>query len=199
MADRTNGDEAVPPGWSYSPSSWGQRLPIVGLATLGFAIAMYLALYQWRVIGHVWEPFFGSGSEHILRETWVSRLLPVPDAFLGAMGYFADAVAGVIGGTRRWRTMPWIVIIFGLLVGPFGLISILLVLSQPLLFGTYCTLCLASALISVLMIWPAMDEMLASLQHLKRRRDAGDSLWRAIWGLSTDVSSAGSTQTAAMK
>jgi hypothetical protein len=51
----------------------------------------------------------------------------------------------------------------------------------------------------MLMIWPAMDEMLASLQHLKRQRDAGDSLWRTFWGLSTDVSSAGSTQTAAMK
>ena len=46
-----------------------------------------------------------------------------------------------------------------------------------------CTLFLASALISVLMIGPAADEMLASLQFLKRARLQGHSLWRAFWGI----------------
>lgn len=32
-------------------------------------------------------------------------------------GYLLDAVAGIIGGPRRWRSMPWIVILFGLAVG----------------------------------------------------------------------------------
>jgi hypothetical protein len=41
---------------------------------------------------------------------------------------------------------------------------------QPLLVHGWCTLCLTSALISVLMIGPAMDELLTSLQFLKRRR-----------------------------
>ena len=47
----------------------------------------------------------------------------------------------------------------------------------------WCTLCLASALISLVMIGPAMDEFLASLQHLRRVFDEGGSLWRAFWGL----------------
>src|SRR4051794_28170746 len=92
----------TPPGWRHNPSSWAQRLPLVGVAMVGFGIALYLALYQWRVIGDVWEPFFGNGSRIILNSS-VSQLLPIPDAALGALGYLADAVAGVIGGRRRWE------------------------------------------------------------------------------------------------
>ena len=173
----------IPPGWDDNPSSWSQRLPIVALALAGFGIAMYLALYQWDVFASVWEPFFGEGSRVILTSS-ISRLLPVPDAALGAFGYLLDAVAGVIGGRQRWRTMPWIVVVFGLAVGPLGAVSIALVMSQPLVVGAWCTLCLASAVISVLMIGPAMDEFLASLQYLKRQHLQEGSLWRAFWGLS---------------
>ena len=173
----------IPPGWDNNPSSWSQRLPIIALALAGFGIAMYLALYQWGVFASAWEPFFGEGSRVILTSS-ISRLLPVPDAALGAFGYLLDAVAGVIGGRQRWRTMPWIVVVFGLAVGPLGAVSILLVIFQPVLFDAWCTLCLASALISLLMIGPAMDEFLASLQYLKRQHLQGRSLWRAFWGRS---------------
>ena len=184
-ADNTNASKN-PHGWSYNPSEWSQRLPIVGLATLGFGIAAYLALYQWRAVEWVWEPFFGDGSEKILNSN-VSRILPIPDAALGAMGYLADAVTGIIGGTKRWRTMPWIVIVFGLAIGPLGAVSILLVILQPVLFGTWCTLCLGSAVISLLMIGPALDEMLASLQFLQSERDKGRSLWKVFLGLDPDA------------
>ena len=30
------------------------------------------------------------------------------------------AVAGLVGGTGRWRAMPWTVIVFGVAVGPLG-------------------------------------------------------------------------------
>ena len=174
-------DRDSPPGWDYNPSSWKQRLPLVGLAMLGFGIALYLALYQLGVFESVWEPFFGRGSETILH-SWVSRILPVSDAALGAFSYVLDAVTGVIGGRKRWRTMPWMVVLFGIAVGPLGAASVLLVILQPVLFGTWCTLCLASAVVSVVMIGPAMDEVLASLQHLRRERARGVSLWRAFWG-----------------
>jgi uncharacterized membrane protein len=178
-------DPDAPPGWDYNPASWPQRLPIIGLALVGFGIAMYLALYQWRVVTWVWDPFFGKGSETIL-DSKVSKILPHPftDAFLGALGYLADAVTGAIGGRRRWRTMPWIVILFGLLVGPLGAVSILLVILQPVMFSAWCTLCLTTAAISVLMIGPAMDEFLASLQHVVRAKRAGRSVWQTFWGLS---------------
>ncbi|MFB3818588.1 MAG: vitamin K epoxide reductase family protein [Candidatus Methylomirabilales bacterium] len=171
---------AVPPGWDYNPAAWSQRLPIVGLALLGFAVAGYLALFQVGVLADVWEPFFGDGSRRILT-SGVSRLLPISDAALGAAGYLADAVAGLIGGPLRWRTMPWIVVLFGVAVGPLGAVSILPVILQPALYDAWCTLCLASAVVSVLMIGPAMDEVLASLQHLARARRDG-TVWRAFWG-----------------
>ena len=183
MADTAVHEPDNPPGWDYNPASWPQRLPIIALALVGFAIAMYLSLYQWEVFDRVWEPFFGDGSRRILRESWVSQLLPFPDAFLGALAYLADALAGVIGGRRRWRTMPWVVVLFGILVGPLGVVSIMLVVFQPVLFDAWCTLCLASGVVSVIMIPPAMDEFLASLQFLKRVKDSNRSVWRAFWGL----------------
>ena len=170
----------IPEGWDYNPSSWPQRFPIVGLAVIGFAVAVYLSLFQMKIIADVWEPFFGKGSRTILTSS-ISYVLPVPDAALGAAGYLLDAVTGIIGGRSRWRTMPWIVIIFGVAVGPLGAVSILLVIFQPVLFNSWCTLCLASALISVLMIGPAMDEVLASLQLIKSAKRRGGSAWTAFW------------------
>jgi hypothetical protein len=181
-------DADTPPGWSYNPASWPQRLPIVAADAIGFLIAGYLALYQAGVFPTVWDPVFGAGSEVVLN-SWVAketeRTLGVSDAALGAFGYFADVLTGVIGSTRRWRTMPWLVVLFGLFVGPLGAISILLVILQPFV-GGWCLLCLVTAFISVVLIGPAMDEVLASLQHLRRESDAGRSVWRALWGLSQE-------------
>lgn len=171
----------VPPGWDYNPASWSERIPIVLLALLGFVLAGYLALYQYRVIGSVWEPFFGRGSEIILNSP-TSRMLPVSDGALGAFGYLLDAATGLIGGPQRWRTMPWIVVLLGIFVGPLGAVSVVLVILQPVAYPAWCTICMATAVVSVVMIGPAMDEVLASLQHLKRERDAGRSVWRAFWG-----------------
>lgn len=176
-----------PPGWNKNPSEWRERIPIVALALVGTAIASYLALYQLNVVGSVWEPFFGNGSRKILNSR-VSHILPIPDAALGAFGYLLDAVTGVIGGRERWRKMPWIVVVFGLAVGPLGAASILLVILQPVMFDAFCTLCLASAVISVVMIAPAMDEFLASLQHLRGEKRRGRSLWRTFWGLASQES-----------
>ena len=148
---------------------------------MGFTLSSYLALYQLGVISDVWEPFFEDGSRRVL-DSALSRVLPVPDAAVGALGYFVDGVTGAVGDRRRWQSMPWMVILFGLAVAPLGIISLLLVIAQPVVIGAWCTLCLISAFIAILMIGPAMDEVLASLQYLKRQRDAGQSVWHAFWG-----------------
>jgi hypothetical protein len=169
----------VPPGWDYNPSAWGQHWPIIGLSFVGFGIASCLSLFQLGVVEAVWEPFFGEGSQRILT-SWVSKILqPVPDAALGAVSYLLDAT-GAIGGVRRWRIMPWIVILFGLAVRPLGIVSVTLVILQPVLFDSWCTLCLASAIISAVMIGPAMDEFLATIgPTIYKFAAAGwSSLWR---------------------
>src|SRR5688572_17505868 len=83
----------VPSGWDYNPSSWSQRWPLIAIAFVGFQIALYLGLYQLKVVTTVWEPFFGNGSERVLNSA-ISKALPVPDALLGAFGYLLDVVTG---------------------------------------------------------------------------------------------------------
>lgn len=89
-------------------------------------------------------------------------------------------MTGVVGGVDRWRTRPWLVIVFGVAVGPLGVASVVLVILQPVLFDAFCTLCLGSAVLSLVMIGPAMDEVLASLQHLRRVAADGGSVWHAF-------------------
>ena len=144
-------------------------------------VSGYLALDQWGVIETVWEPFFGHGSEQVLN-SFLSNVLPIPDAALGAGAYLLDVVTGLIGGRERWRTMPWMVLLFGLAVGPLGLVSVLLVIAQPVLLHAWCTLCLFTAFVSLVIIGPAMDEVLASLQYLRRCYERRQSLWKAFWG-----------------
>src|SRR5579872_7040598 len=80
------------------PSAWSRRWPVLATAVAGFGIATYLALYQVGVLSHVWEPFFGSGSRDILKQSAIARDLPIPDAALGAAAYLAELVLELIGG-----------------------------------------------------------------------------------------------------
>ncbi len=188
-AEKRDELDAIPPGWSYNPASWSQRIPIVILAFVGGIMAFYLTLFQWNVVRTIWEPFFAgppgyeNGSARILKSP-TSEIFPWPltDGFLGFLGYVFDAIFGLIGGVKRWRTMPWVVIIFGLLVGPLGAVSIGLVITQPLAYDTFCTLCVGTAIVSVLMIGPAMDEMLASLQYMRLVKQRGLPFWKYFWG-----------------
>jgi uncharacterized membrane protein len=173
--------EQIPPAWDYNPSSWAQRVPLVAIALVGFLIALYLGFYQIGIFPTVWEPFFGDGSERVLHSK-ISKAFPVSDALLGAFGYVLDVVTGLIGKTDRWKSKPWIVILFGIAIGPLGLVSIVLVMLQPVVVGAWCTLCMVTAVISVIMISPAVDEVLASLQYLQRVKRKGLPVWKAFWG-----------------
>lgn len=171
----------IPPGWDYNPSSWAQRIPLVAIAFVGFLIALYLGLYQLEIFPTVWEQFFGNGSERVLN-SFISKAFPVSDALLGAFGYVLDVVTGIIAKTDRRKTKPGIVILFGIAMGRLALVSIVLVIFQPVLVGAWCTLCMVTAVISVVMISPAMDEVLASLQYLQRVKRSGQSVWKAFLG-----------------
>jgi uncharacterized membrane protein len=127
-----------------------------------------LALYQWGGIATVWEPFFGDGSQKVLH-SFISRLLPVPDACLGALGYLADIVTGALGGNQRWRTLPWMVIVYGATVVSVGATALILAILQPLLFHAGCTLCLCSAFISLWIVGLARREVLAAFWQIRCR------------------------------
>lgn len=174
------GGPEVPQGWSYNPSAWSQRAPIIALAFLGFLISRYMAAFQMGHIDSVWDPFFGDGTERVLRSD-VSRAFPVSDAGLGAMTYMIEVLMAFMGDPRRWRTMPWMVAAFGVVVVPLGVVSIVLVIMQPVVVGAWCTPCLVTAVLMLAMIPLALDEVVAMIQFVRRERHAGKSAWRVFW------------------
>ncbi len=182
----------VPPGWAYSPSSWFQRLPIIVLAFIGFFISRYLCAYQLGHIDGVWEPFFAgssqdpkNGTEEIITSS-ISKAWPVPDAGLGAMTYALEILTGIIGSAKRWRTMPWLVILFGIMIVPLGIVSIFFIIIQPILLGTWCTLCLIAAAAMLIQIPYSIDELIATSEFLYRRKQQGRSLLLVFFQGDTD-------------
>jgi hypothetical protein len=128
----------------------------------------------------VWDPFFDRSTERVLTSK-VSRAWPVSDAGLGAMTYMIEVLMGLMGDARRWRTMPWMVAGFGLVVVPLGVVSIALVIMQPVVVGAWCSLCLFTAAAMLLMIPLSLDEVVAMIQFVVHEKRAGNSAWRVFW------------------
>ena len=176
------------PPWDYNPSAWNQRIPICLLALVGFVISAYLALYEWGLIESVWDPVFGEGTRRVLESDVAHRLhrwFGIPDAAMGAVAYLGDAVLGLAGSTRRWQYRPWMVVLFGIDVIPLGAVSAILVMLQATLVGHWCFLCLASAAVSLILIYFAYDEVWSSLSYLRRVWRGTKSvsiLWNVFWG-----------------
>jgi nucleoside-diphosphate-sugar epimerase len=175
----------VPPGWTYSPSSWLQRLPMIALGFIGFLIARHLTSYQLGHIGAIWDPFFSggdnkNGTEFIITSS-VSRAWPIPDAGLGAAAYMIETLMGAMGTASRWRTMPWMVTFFFILVVPLGGVSIFFIIIQPIMIGTYCTLCLLAAAAMLIMIPLTLDEVVAMAQYMLRSARSGRPFWRTFF------------------
>ena len=179
VTEATNkpGGREIPSGWDKNPTAWPKRIGLAAVALVGLLVAGYLTLYQIDVFPTVWDPFFPKGSPTVTHLTD-----PFPDAALGVLAYGTEIVLSFIGGRSRWRTMPWTVIAFGLVIFSGAGVSMVLMIVQPLVAGAWCTLCLASALISLTLCGWGADEPLAALQHLKRVRREGGSVWRAFWG-----------------
>ena len=178
----------IPPGWSISPSTFLQRAPIVGLALVGFFVSRYLTTYQLGHVDGVWDPFFSgvaqpqlNGTEDIITSE-VSKAWPVPDAGIGAATYMLEIITGVIGSSRRWRTIPWLVFIFGLMIVPLGIVSVTFIIIQPILLGTWCALCLVAAAAMVLQIPYSLDELVATGQFLKRKQQQGVFIRAFLFG-----------------
>jgi hypothetical protein len=151
-------------------------------------IAIYMGLYQWRLIPTVWDPIFGEQTQRVLDSDvshTMSRWLRIPDAVLGAFAYLGDVIFALAGSTRRWQDRPWLVVLFGIDVIPLGVVSAVLVVLQGTVVGSWCFLCLITAAISLILIIYAYDEVWSSLLYLgrvwKKSRDFG-LVWRTFWG-----------------
>jgi hypothetical protein len=191
-AEQADLNAAVRP-WSYNPSAWSQRIPICILALVAFVIAAYMGLYQWRLIDSVWDPVFGRQSQRVLDSDVAKRMdmwFGIPDAVFGALAYLGDAIFGLAGSTRRWQYRPWMVILFGIDVIPLGIVSAVLVVLQGTIVGQWCFLCLVTAVISLILVYMAFDEVYSSLKYLWRIWRESHStkvLWTAMWGWPSPV------------
>jgi uncharacterized membrane protein len=185
-AKSVNHLQRIPPGWSYNPSSWRERWPLIVLAAIGLLAALYTALAQLGVFPTMWDPFFGGASSYAVTHSAISRLLPVPDGVFGVIGYLLDLIFGALGGADRWRARPWAVLIFAVVIVALGIVSLALTILQGAVIGQWCTVCLISAAVSTLILGLGIGEALASLQYLARVfLDLGFSAaWRALWGMS---------------
>lgn len=179
--------KVVPPGWTYCPSTGAQRLPIAALGLVGLLISRVLTAYQLGHIEQVWDPFFlGSlsdpknGTEEIITSA-VSKAWPIPDAGLGAVSYALEILMAAMGGRDRWRTMPWMVTFFGILVIPLGVVSVYFVIIQPLVIGTWSTPALVAALAMLVMIPFALDEVVATGQFLYWAHRRGHPIVRTFF------------------
>ena len=187
----------IPPGWSYNPSNWSQRIPIILMALFGLYVSRYLAGYQLGHIPAVWDPFFAgsptdpqNGTEEVITSA-VSKAFPVSDAALGGYTYLLEILTGLAGSRKRWRTMPWLVVLFGLMIAPLGITSIVFIIIQPIVIGTWSIVALAGAAAVLIQIPYSLDEMIATVQFLKRRARAGQSWVRVLFVGDTDEMPAG--------
>lgn len=168
-------------GARRGPSAWPARTAFLSLACLALGVATYLGLYQLRVVDTVWEPLFGDGSRHSLRESGVSDVLPLPDALFGAVAYLTEAVLVLIGDSVRWRTLPGVVLLEAGLAAALGMVGVALTISQVFVFHAGCTLCLVTATCSWLMAALVGRESLTACRRVMRARHAGHSWRRALY------------------
>jgi len=149
-----------------SPSRWSRRFLIAALAAVATCIAIYLGLYQLRVIGTVWDPLFGRGSELVL-DSRVSRAIRrftiVPDSILGAMAYGCELLFALVGSSERYRQHRWLVVLFGLNSAALAFAGLALVALQLFVIHAACFLCLLSAAISFTIIGLAAEEVRAAV------------------------------------
>lgn len=169
-----------PPDWSYNPSSWIRRWLGIALALLGFFLSRYLAAHQLGYIPHVWDPFFGDGSDRVTGSA-LSKSFPISDAGFGAVAYVLEVLIGFMGSRARWRTAPFIVVSFVLLVIPLGATSILLVIMQPVIVGAWCGFCLINAVSLLFAVPLAVHESIAVGQFLLLAHKQKKNVWSFFW------------------
>ena len=177
--------------WGYNPSAWSQRVPIALVALIAFLISTYMGLYQWKLIGSAWDPVFGAQTEKVLDSNVSEKMrlwFLIPDAFFGSLAYLGDAIFGMAGSTRRWQYRPWLVILFGIDVIPLGIVSAVLVVLQGTVVGSWCFLCLVTAVLSLILVYWAYDEVWSCLLYLWRvwkKTGSPRIVWKTFCGRAT--------------
>lgn len=148
---------------------------VAALALGGCALASYLALAQLGLV-HAWEPLFGAGTERVLHSRFAGAL-PVPDAGLGAAAYLAEAATALPGPSDRARTRPLLVGVYAALGLGLGITALGLLFLQAYGVRAWCTLCVTSSGVSLILAVPAGAEGLSAWRwhRAATRRQNGEA------------------------
>ncbi len=176
----SSNEDAIPLGWSYNPSAWSQRVIILLCATICATCARYLGAFELGYIDTLWEPLFGDGTYKVLTSS-ISKSFPVADAALGAFAYTMDIILACHGDGKRWIRSPWIVVAFACLVVPLGIVSIVLMILQPVVLHVWCTLCLVVVFFMLVLVAFTIDELIPVIQLLYKVRQEKKSVWKVLW------------------
>ena len=76
----------------------------------------------------------------------------------------------MLGRSDRAATAPVLVLAYAALASAMGLAAVGLVVYQAGILHAGCLLCLASALVSLLLVVPAWSEARVALEHVRARR-----------------------------
>jgi len=87
---------------------------------------------------------------------------------MGALGYAVEFVTTLAGAADRWHSHPKLVLAYGVIVVAIGVAGLILVVLQAFVLHAFCTLCLLSATISVVIAFLARGEVLASFKVLTK-------------------------------
>ncbi len=185
--------DAIPEPWDYNPSKWSQRVLVACIAAVAVLIAVYMGLYQWKLIDSAWDPVFGGQTKQVLDSEashFMWKWFRIPDSIMGSIAYLGDIIFALAGSTRRWQDRPWLVLLFGIDVIPLGIVSAILVFMQGTVVGAWCFLCLITAFISLLLIFLAYDEVWSSLLFLRavwKKTKSVKILWETFCGKASQV------------
>jgi hypothetical protein len=177
----TAAKDPTPPGFRTNPTALSRRALLAALALAGLVVAGYLTLFQLDAFASVWDPFFDS-------RTVLELTAPVPDALAGVLAYGLELVLLALGGRDRWRTLPWTCLALGAVLSAGAVVSLALIVIQPAVAHAWCTLCLVSAALSLLLLALGIGEARAAWRHIVRARRRGVALGDAFWGRAASVS-----------
>lgn len=155
-----------PTGWSYNPASLPRRIGLLALTlfALGINLLNYIAVQPGE---SVWSYLFTSGTR--------DSSAVCPDSVVTAIGFSVVALLLAIGGQHRWRNQPWAVILFATAATALTCMVALQTILKVLVMGKAGVSDVISTLIAFFLVAPAMAELLATLQNLKRARTNSDN------------------------
>jgi hypothetical protein len=152
-----------------------RRRLLLSLALGGFAIALYLTLFQVGVFAGVWDPVFGEASTRAV----LGLTDPVPDAAAGVLAYATEIVLLIATGESA-SNMPWRLLALGLVLSIGAVVSIVLIVVQPAVAHQWCLLCICSAALSLALFALGIGEARAAAARVRRSRERGVALKDAL-------------------